>query len=83
MGDAGVGDTWVRMLGGDARVPWHPGVVLSQLLPQDGTLVLGAPGGYYFSGESFLPALPPRLVLPRCSLWVGTAGGGHPGWGTP
>lgn len=64
-------------------MPGCPGVVLSQLLPQDGTLVLGAPGGYYFTGESFLPALPPWLVLPGYSLWVGTAGGGHHGWGTP
>lgn len=59
-------------------MPGRPGVVLNQLLPQDGTLVLGAPGGYYFTGESFLTALPPWLVLPGCSLRVGTAGGGHP-----
>ncbi|XP_014740263.1 PREDICTED: integrin alpha-IIb [Sturnus vulgaris] len=53
----------------------------SAAVTPDGTLVLGAPGGYYFTGESFLPALPPWLVLPGCSLRVGTAGGGHPdGW---
>lgn len=65
-------------------MPGCPGVVLIQLLPQDGTLVLGAPGGYYFSGESFLPTLPPGLVLPGCSLWVGyPISATHSGTGSP
>lgn len=66
MGDAGVGDSRV----GDTRVGdtrlgdgfWGggamegcPGVALTLLVPQDGQLVLGAPGGYYFMGESRHP----------------------------
>uniref|UniRef100_A0A8D0FSF6 Integrin subunit alpha 2b n=1 Tax=Strix occidentalis caurina TaxID=311401 RepID=A0A8D0FSF6_STROC len=52
--------------------------------PLDGTLVLGAPGGYYFMGESCVPRTAPRAGWSReTHLWVGTAGGGHPGWGIP
>lgn len=79
------GKRWGGEYLGEDALGGCPGVVLSQLLPQDGTLVLGAPGGYYFTGESFLPALPPRLVLPGGSLWVGypksatRSGTGSPG----
>ena len=46
--------------------------------------MLGAPGGYYFMGESCLPGAATWAGWSRDThLWVGMVGGGQPGRGTP
>ncbi|XP_023802892.1 integrin alpha-IIb-like, partial [Cyanistes caeruleus] len=71
--NTGAGDTWMRMLWGDAGVP-RGGAEPAP--PQDGTLVLGAPGGYYFSGLVYSVELDKilRRFTGSSLLWLGTPG---------